>query len=82
MLTYDEDGLAAARAWLARTGRADDARFSDLVEAAIHAVPRVKDKGEYVRPEARTLEGLRATLFDHIEAPAEPDLQPQQLTLE
>jgi putative DNA methylase len=82
MLTYDEDGLAAARAWLARTGRADDARFSDLVEAAIHAVPRVKDKGEFVRPEARTLEGLRATLFEHIEAPAEPDLQPQQLILE
>ena len=82
MLTYDEDGLAAARAWLARTGKADDARFSDLVEAAVHAVPRVKDKGEFVRPEARTLEGLRATLFEHIEAPAEPDLQPQQLTLE
>ena len=81
MLTYDEDGLGAARAWLARTGRADDARFSDLVEAAIHAVPRVKDKGDYVRPEARTLEGLRATLFEHIDAPAEPDLQPQQLTL-
>lgn len=82
MLTYDEDGLAAARAWLARTGRGDDARFADLVEAAIHAVPRVKDKGEYVRPEARTLEGLRATLFEHIEALAEPDLQPQQLILE
>lgn len=82
MLTYDEDGLAAARAWLARTGRTDDARFSDLVEAAIHAVPRVKDKGEFVRPEARTLEGLRATLFENIEAPAEPDLQPQQLILE
>jgi putative DNA methylase len=82
MLTYDQDGLAAARAWLARTGKADDARFSDLVEAAIHAVPRVKDKGEFVRPEARTLEGLRATLFEHIEAPAEPDLQPQQLILE
>lgn len=82
MLTYDEDGLAAARTWLARTGRADDARFSDLVEAAIHAVPRLKEKGEFVRPEARTLEGLRATLFEHIEAPAEPDLQPQQLILE
>ncbi|MDQ6613332.1 MAG: DUF1156 domain-containing protein [Actinomycetota bacterium] len=81
MLTYEEDGLAAARAWLARTSRADDQRFADLVEAAIHAVPRVKDKGEFVRPEARTLEGLRATLFDHIEAPPEPELQPQQLKL-
>lgn len=72
MLTYDEDGLPAAQAWLARTAKADDARFADLVHAALNAVPRVRDKGELVRPEARTLEGLRATLFDHLPAPPDP----------
>jgi len=69
MLTYDEDGLAAARAWLERTGKGDDPRFADLVEAAIHAIPRTQAKGEFARPEARVLEGLRATLFDQIAAP-------------
>lgn len=73
MLTYDEEGLPAARAWLERTGKADDSRFSDLVAAALHAVPRVKDKGDFARPEARTLESIRATLFEQIPAPAEPE---------
>jgi hypothetical protein len=71
MLTYAEEGLAAARAWLNRTGKAGDPRFHDLVEAALHAIPRTKDKGEFVRPEARVLEGLRATLFEDIAVPSE-----------
>jgi adenine-specific DNA methylase len=73
MLTYEEDGLAAARAWLDRTGKGDDVKFRDLVSAAIRAIPRVKDKGEFVLPEARTLEGLRATLFDDVPAPVEDE---------
>ena len=44
MLVYEEEGLAAAKAWLSRTGKADDQKFHDLVEAAIHAVPRVKER--------------------------------------
>jgi 16S rRNA G966 N2-methylase RsmD len=77
MLTYDEDGLPAARAWLDRTGKRDDQRFVALVSGAIQAIPRVKEKGEFVRPEARMLEGLRATLFEQIPPPAdrgEPDV--------
>lgn len=91
MLTYDDDGLGAARAWLARTGKVDDTRFTDLVEAAIRAVPRVRAAspaqgaaralGELVRPEARTLEGLRSTLFEHIPAPPEPDAAPTPMRL-
>jgi len=81
MLTYEDDGLAAARSWLDRTGRGDDPRFADLVEAAIGAVPRARDKGELVRPEARTLEGLRATLFDHIPAPPEAKTAPAPMRL-
>ena len=74
MLVYEEEGLSAARAWLARTGMADDRKFHDLLEAAIRAIPRVKDQGEFARPEAATLEGLRSTLFDDIAAPADPDV--------
>lgn len=82
MLTHDEEGLAASRSWLARTGKGDDERFAALVEAAIHAVPRTRDKdGDFSRPEARILESLRATLFDWIEAPPEPELG-EALTLD
>jgi putative DNA methylase len=74
MLTYDEEGLAASRAWLTRTGKRDDERFGAVVEAAVHAVPRTRDKDrEFTRPEARILESRRATLFDWIEAPTEPE---------
>jgi len=71
MLVYDEEGLAAARSWLARSGVAGDLRLSDIVEASLHAVPRVKDKGSFARPEARILDSLRASLFEHIAAPVE-----------
>ena len=73
MLIYEEDGLQSARDWLARAGYGDDARFRDLLRSALVAIPRTKEKGEWVRPEARALEGLRATLFDDIPAPPDPD---------
>jgi len=71
MLVYDEEGLGAARAWLARTGVGDDSRFGDLVEAAMYVIPRAKDKGQFVRPEARILDSLRTALFDHVPAPVD-----------
>ncbi len=83
MLVYAEEGLPAARAWLSRTGKDGDARFRDLIEAALHAIPRVKDKGVFARPEARVLEGLRATLFDDIPAPTEaPEAGLSQLSFD
>jgi putative DNA methylase len=71
MLIYDEDGLPAARAWLARTGMGEDPRFADLIQASLAAIPRVKDKGQFVRPEARILDSLRTALFDHVPAPVD-----------
>lgn len=71
MLVYDEEGLGAARSWLARTGLADDPRFADTIRAALNAVPRVKDKGSFARPEARILDSLRNALFDQIPAPGD-----------
>ena len=73
MLVYEEEGLSASRAWLSRTGKADEQKFCDLIEAALNAVPRAKEKSEFVRPEARVLEGLRSTLFDGIAAPSDAD---------
>ena len=75
MLVFDEEGLAAARSWLERDGRADDPSFRALFEAALNAIPRTREKGELTRPEARTLERLRATIFDDVPAPAEPDAE-------
>jgi hypothetical protein len=80
MLVYDEEGLASSRSWLAKTGKEDDERFDALVEAAVHAIPRTRDKdGEFTRPEARVLESLRSTLFDWIEPPVEA-VQTEALT--
>lgn len=82
MLTHDEEGLAASRAWMRATGRENDHRFAALVEASLHAVPRARDKeGEFVRPEARILESLRATLFDSIVAPTELTIPEVQASL-
>jgi putative DNA methylase len=71
MLVYDEDGLAAARAWLTRTKFGDDAPFRDLFEASLHAIPRVRTKDGFARPEARILDSLRAALFEDIALPIE-----------
>jgi len=71
MLIYDEDGIAAARGWLSRTGYGDDPKLSDLVAAALRAVPRTRDHGEFVRPEARILDSLRTALFDQVAGPVD-----------
>ncbi len=78
MLVYEEDGVRAAQAWLVRHGLADDTRFKDLVGAAIHAVPRRKQKGVFVRPEARVLDSLRTSFFDDIVLPPDPDAPPAE----
>lgn len=82
MLTFDEEGLAAARHWLQRTGKGDDDRFRALFEAALRAVPRTRDAdGNFTRPEARILESMRASLFEGVEAPDEEPAGAVELTL-
>jgi adenine-specific DNA methylase len=82
MLTFDEEGLAAARRWLQHTGKGDDERFTALFEAALHAVPRARDKnGAFTRPEARILESMRSSLFDGVAAPVDEPLAEAQATL-
>lgn len=71
MLIYDEDGRKAAESWLGRTGMSSDQKFRALIEAALRAIPRTKEKGEFVRPEAKLLESIRSSMFDDIPAPPE-----------
>ncbi|OXZ00335.1 hypothetical protein BEH93_31130 [Streptomyces sp. 2R] len=81
MALYDSDGLGAAKSWLTRTGLAGDSTLTEVVRAALHAIPRVKNKGIFARPEARILDSLRAALFDHIDPLAdevEPVVQHEQ----
>jgi len=73
MLVYEEDGTRAAQSWLNRHGLADDVQFKELVGAAIHAVPRRKQKGVFVRPEARVLDSLRTSFFEDLDLPPDPD---------
>ena len=75
MLVYEEDGTRAAQAWLNRHDLTDDVRFKELVGAAIHAVPRRKNKGVFVRPEARVLDSLRTSFFDDLDLPPDPDAE-------
>lgn len=73
MLVYEEDGTRAAETWLNQRGLAADERFKALVQAALNAVPRQKQKGAFVRPEARVLDSMRAAMFPDIPVPPDPD---------
>ena len=72
MLLYDDEGPRSAEVFLTRNGFLRDATFRALVAALVQAIPRVRKKGEFVRPEARSLEQLRLAFFEDIEAPPDP----------
>ena len=73
------------RLWtfLNRAGLRNDGTFKACVQAMMNAVPRTRIKGEFVRPEAETLERLRLAFFEEMEAPAEeePEERPEQMRL-
>lgn len=84
MLVYDEDGARACQAFLKRTGLLGDATFKACLQALLNAIPRTKEKGEFVRSEAKVLDALRLAFFEDLTLPAEPDeaeFQPLQLGL-
>ena len=77
MLVYGEEGARACEAFLRRAGLREDATFKACLQALLNAVPRVKQKGAFVRPEAAVLDQLRLAFFDDLavpneEAPPEP----------
>jgi len=73
MMLQEEDGSAACKTFLNKTGLIKDSTFKACVQAMINAIPRTKSKGKFVRPEADTLEAMRLAFFDDLVAPAEEE---------
>lgn len=73
MYIIDEDGTAAAKAWLDQRHLTTDGRFVALLQGLVNAVPRTKIKGEFARLEAALLDRLVTGYFPDIELPPEPD---------
>ena len=71
MYIVDMDGSAAVQAWLEQRQLTADERFRAVVEAAVAAVPRVKQKGDFMVTEASLLERLVVAAFPDIELPTD-----------
>jgi putative DNA methylase len=65
------DGLREAKALIDLAGLASDSRFMACVQGLVNAIPRTKNKGEWVRPEAGLLDALVTAYFPDIEIPEE-----------
>ena len=72
MYVADQDGLPAAKALIDRAGLQDDAAFRACLQGLVNAIPRTKHKGEWVRPEAGTLDRICSLYFPDIEIPPDP----------
>jgi len=83
MLLYEEDGAQACKSFLQRTNLLIDATFKACVQALLNAIPRTKEKGKFIRPEADTLEAMRLAFFDDLVPPVEEEskIEPTQLKL-
>lgn len=75
MWVFEEDGAAACEAFLRRTGLRMDAAFKACVQAMLNAIPRTKQKGKFVRPEAEVLEGMRLAFFDDLTVPVDEEIK-------
>ena len=73
MLLYDEEGPQATEMFLRRSQLLQDPTFTSLLQALVNAIPRAKKNGKLIRPEARSLDGLRLAFFAEIEAPPDPE---------
>jgi putative DNA methylase len=84
LATYRDDGMAAARTWLSDSGYGSEQTFTDVVQAAVNALPRVQTKKGLALEEAQLLEDAVVALFgDEITLPAGTVEAPasEQLTL-
>jgi len=73
MMLCEEDGSAACKVFLNKTGLMKDSTFKACVQAMLNAIPRTKSKGKFLRPEAETLEAIRLAFFDDLVVPAEEE---------
>ena len=58
MHLVDEDGPAAAKAWVDRVGLTDDQRFQAALQGLVNAMPRTKTKEKWDVPEAEWLDAI------------------------
>jgi hypothetical protein len=65
----DVDGVPEAKALIDRTGLASEPRFVACIQGLVNAIPRTKNKGQWVRPEAGLLDALVTAYFPEIEIP-------------
>jgi adenine-specific DNA methylase len=72
MLLYAEDGASACRGFLDKAGLLNDPSFKGVMQALLHAVPRNREKGEFVRPEAAVLDNMRLSFFPDLEVSEAP----------
>jgi adenine-specific DNA methylase len=72
MYVADQDGLPAAKALIDRAGLQTDTAFRACLQGLVNAIPRTRHKGEWVRPEAETLDRICSLYFPDIDVPAEP----------
>jgi hypothetical protein len=73
MLVYQEDGARACERFLRNAGLLSDSTFKECLQALLNAIPRTKEKGKFLRPEAELLENLRLAFFDTLTIPSEPE---------
>jgi len=80
MMLYVEDGAQSCKAFLNNAGLLNDSTFKACLQALVNAIPRTKQKGKFIRPEAAALENLCLAFFPDIILPAEeaPPEIPQQ----
>jgi hypothetical protein len=80
MMLYVEDGAQSCKAFLNNAGLLNDSTFKACLQALVNAIPRTKQKGQFIRPEAAALENLCLAFFPDITLPAEeaPPEIPQQ----
>lgn len=80
MMLYVEDGAQSCKAFLSNAGLLNDSTFKACLQALVNAIPRTKQKGKFIRPEAAALENLCLAFFPDITLPAEeaPPEIPQQ----
>jgi adenine-specific DNA methylase len=69
LITADFDGLAAAKTLMDRHGLTTEPRFLALVQGAVNALPRTKKHGDFIRPEAATLDSLITAYLPSISVP-------------
>ena len=73
-----EDGMAAAKRFLDKTGLISNDIFRDAVQATVNAIPRTQIKNEWVVQEAGLLDTLVTAYFPEISLPSLLEIQAKQ----